>query len=158
MSKQEALPDHWRVALETKGVQSLRGLATKAGISPMAASRLVKGDGTSAETVNAVADALFQGDRNYVWQLHGSSVRDYGDWGLPSEASLLTDDQRKAVVAVVRAMLPPEAKGGGAGVKRAAPTSKRRRLSAVDDNVRDAVAADDPGTSTAAEQEHTDES
>lgn len=122
MSRGE-LPEEWAKALERRGVASIRGVATAAGVSPMAASRLVKGEPTSAHTVRQVADALFDGDRNTVWELHGSSLRDYGDWQLPEEASLLNDEQRAAVIGIVRAMLPPDVRGGGAGVKRAAPTS-----------------------------------
>lgn len=123
MSKEE-LPEHWADALERRGVASIRAIARKAEISPMAASRLVKGEPTSAKTVRQVADALFDGDRNKVWELHGSALRDHGDWQLPEESSLLTDEQRAAVVGIVRAMLPPEVRGGGAGAKRAAATSE----------------------------------
>lgn len=123
MSRGE-LPDHWAKALKARRIASIRGVATAAHISPMAASRLVKGESTSAKTVRLVADALFAGDRNRVWELHGSTLRDHGDWQLPEEASLLDDDQRAAVVSIVRAMLPPDVRGGGAGVKRAAATNQ----------------------------------
>lgn len=123
MSKSDALSATWQQAFLDAGALSaptIRGIAAKADISPMAASRLVKGESVSVATVNAVAAAWFGGDRNRVWELHGSSVRDHGDWGLPDEASLLTDEQRKAVVAVMRSMVPQEVRGGGAGVKRSA--------------------------------------
>lgn len=122
MSKGE-LPEHWAEALERRSIGSIRGVADAAKVSPMAASRLVKGEATSAKTVRLVADALFDGDRNKVWELHGSSLRDHGDWRLPEEASLLNDEQRTAVVGIVRAMLPPGVRGGGVGAKRASATS-----------------------------------
>lgn len=121
MSKEE-LPEPWRSALEPKGISSRRGLSTETGLGPNTAVRLVNGEGTSAATINTVADKLFNGDRNFVWGLYGATVRDHGRWDLPEEASLLTEDQREAVRAVVRAMLPPEVKRGNPGVKRTKPT------------------------------------
>jgi hypothetical protein len=99
--------------LELKGVTSKRGLATKVGVSPQTAKRLIDGIGRPApETVAAVADALFAGDRDRVWELAGFAHRDHGDWVLPPEASLLDEEQREAVVAIVRAMLPPAMRRG----------------------------------------------
>jgi hypothetical protein len=107
----DLLPEPWRSALETKGVRSKRGLATKAGIAPQTAKRLIDGEGRpSAETVAAVADALFAGDRDFVWGLAGLAHADHGDWELPPEASLLDPEQREAVLAVIRAMLPAGAR------------------------------------------------
>jgi hypothetical protein len=109
----DPLPEPWRSALEPKGISSKRGLATKVGISPQTAKRLIDGMGSpSAETVAAVADELFNGDRTKVWELAGLSRQDYGPWGLPPEASQLDPDQRAAVLAVVRAMLPPDVRAG----------------------------------------------
>lgn len=114
----ERLPEPWGTPLEVKGVTTIRGLARAADIGPMAASRLIKGQGTSVETVNAVAKELFNGDRNRVWQLYGAGVKDHGDFRPPAEASLLTPEQRDAVNRVIRAMLPAEVRTGGAGVPR----------------------------------------
>jgi hypothetical protein len=124
----DEMPEPWRTALARKGIDSLRGLADKAGISPMAASRLVKGEGTSVETVNAVAWFVFDDDVEYVWALRGlSGVKDQGRFDLPPEAGLLTGDQRAAVVAVVRAMLSQEVKDALAGKKgRPSPPAGRR--------------------------------
>ena len=109
----EPLPEPWRSALEPKGISTKRGLATKVGISPQTAKRLIDGTGQpSPETVAAVADELFNGDRNRVWELAGLARQDYGDWSLPPEASQLDPEQRAAVLAVVRAMLPPEVRRG----------------------------------------------
>lgn len=111
MSPRPPLPEPWRSALEPKGVTSKRGLATHAGISPQTASRLIDGVGRPAvETVAAVADALFAGQRDRVWALAGMTVQDHGSWDLPPEASLLDDTQRAAVMAVIRAMVPAEAR------------------------------------------------
>lgn len=109
----DPLPEPWRSELEIKGISSKRGLATKAGISPQTAKRLIDGEGSpSHATVAAVADALFDGDRERVWRLAGFDRQDHGDWTLPPEASLLDPDQRAAVLAVVRAMLPAEQRAG----------------------------------------------
>lgn len=111
MPTRDPLPEPWRSALEPKGVTTKRGLATKTGIAPQTAKRLIDGMGRpSVETVAAVADALFNGDRDRVWALAGYQHADRGDWQLPPEASLLNDEQRAAVIAVVRAMLPASAR------------------------------------------------
>jgi hypothetical protein len=107
----EPLPEPWHSALEAKGIESKRGLASRVGISPQTAKRLIDGIGSpSAETVARVADELFGGDRARVWELAGIAREDHGDWVLPPEASQLDPDQRAAVLAVVRAMLPPDAR------------------------------------------------
>lgn len=130
----EPLPEPWRSVLEIKGISSKRGLATRAGISPQTAKRLVDGDGQpSPETVAAVADAVFDGDRTKVWELAGTQRQDYGEWKLPPEASQLDPEQRKAVLAVVRAMLPPEARkrgehGGDTAATNVEPLTKRQKM------------------------------
>lgn len=126
----ELLPEPWRTELERKGISSKRGLATKVGISPQTAKRLIDGDGQpSAATVNAVADELFNGDRARVWELAGLSRQDFGEWSLPPEASQLDPEQRAAVLAVVRAMLPRDLREGDGDEQRdAASTSTVRRL------------------------------
>ena len=134
----DELPEPWRTALERKGISSKRGLATKAGISPQTAKRLIDGMGNpSAETVAAVADAVFNGDRTYVWELAGQSRQDFGPWDLPPEASQLDPEQRAAVLAVVRAMLPAEARGGEHGGDTAAtnvrPLTKGEQMQQLQD-------------------------
>lgn len=108
MSKE--LPGEWGKRLGPKGIHSYRDLAARVGhgISQGTMHRLVTGKATSADTVNKVADAVFDGDRDLVWRLRGSRRRDYGDWTLPPEASLLTEEQRSAILAVVQAMVPAE--------------------------------------------------
>jgi hypothetical protein len=126
----EPLPEPWRSALEPKGIESKRGLASRVGISPQTAKRLIDGIGSpSAETVALVADELFDGDRAAVWRLAGIARQDHGDWVLPPEASQLDQEQRAAVLAVVRAMLPPEVRRRqpGGDVAEAAPLTKREQ-------------------------------
>lgn len=118
----EPLPDEWRRAAEQKGVRaSIRGIAERAQLSPETVRRLINGAGTSVATVQAVANLLFDGDANRVWELHGSGIVDHGAFDLPDVAVLLDSDQREAVMAVIRAMLPAEVRGGGAGERRARP-------------------------------------
>jgi hypothetical protein len=120
----DPLPEPWRSELEIKGIHSKRGLATKAGISPQTAKRLIDGEGSpSHATVAAVADAIFGGNRDRVWELAGFERQDHGDWSLPPEASLLDPEQRAAVLAVVRAMLPPEQRAGDGDDRDATSTS-----------------------------------
>lgn len=114
------LPGEWGEVLGPKGVHSYRDLAAKTGISAGTAHRLVTGGSTSSDTVNKVADVLFGGDRDAVWRLRGADVRDYGDWSLPAEASLLNADQREAILRLVQVMVPVEA-----------PAPKRATLKAI---------------------------
>ncbi len=104
MSKE--LPEPWGSELGPKGIHSYRDLAAATHVGHETLRRLVTGASTSVETVNKVADAVFDGDRNHVWSLRGADVQDFGDWRLPAEASLLDDDQRAAIVAVVKGMVP----------------------------------------------------
>jgi hypothetical protein len=125
----EPLPEPWRSALEPTGIESKRGLASRVGISPQTAKRLIDGIGNpSAETVARVADELFDGDRARVWELAGIAREDHGDWVLPPEASQLDADQRAAVLAVVRAMLPADVRHRQTGEERGAvPLTKREK-------------------------------
>lgn len=117
----DPLPEPWRSALEPKGIHSKRGLASKIGVSPQTAKRLIDGIGSpSSDTVNAVADEFFNGDRAKVWELAGLARQDHGDFRLPPEASQLDPEQRAAVLAVVRAMLPPGSRRGEHGGDTAA--------------------------------------
>lgn len=108
------VPPKWLAAMEPKGISSGRQLAIKSGVSPETIWRMFRGEGdTSPETIAAVADVLFGGDRNRVYELTGSARRDYGGtFELPSDASRLTPRQRDAVLAVVRSMLDPTEEGG----------------------------------------------
>lgn len=99
------LPEPWAAELADKGVHSYRDFAAKVGSTHQTMWRLVNGK-TSPSTVNLVADQLFGGDRDKVWELRGVPVRDHGDWSLPDGASLLSEAQREAIKAVVKAMLP----------------------------------------------------
>lgn len=110
------LPGLWGFALGPKGVHSYRDVAAKVGISAGTAHRLMTGGATSGDTVNKVADALFDGDRDAVWKLRGSSRRDYGDWSLPAEASLLSPAQRDAIRELIQVMVPEETAGSEATV------------------------------------------
>lgn len=126
----DPLPEPWRTALEPKGIHSKRGLASKVGISPQTAKRLIDGEGSpSHQTVAAVADAVFNGDRNKVWELAGIAREDHGDWNLPTSlTSQLDPEQRKAVLAVVRAMLPPDQRRGDGDDRDATPMNPEGRV------------------------------
>lgn len=120
------LPGEWGTRLGPKGVHSYRDMAAAVGggVSQGTMHRLVNGKSTSIETVNKVADALFDGDRDLVWRLRGSNRHDYGDWSLPAEASLLNSQQRAAVIEVIRAMVPDEREEVMGNAEHPAPTKK----------------------------------
>lgn len=106
------LPGEWSEVFGPRGVHSYRDMAAKAGIASGTAHRLVTGGPTSAATINKVADKILGGDRDTVRRLRGSGRRDYGDWSLPAEASLLNLQQREAIMTVIQAMLPAELGSG----------------------------------------------
>jgi hypothetical protein len=100
----ETLPEPWRTALAQKGIHSMRGLASRAGISPQTAKRLIDGTGSPAvSTVEAVADGVFGGDRGFVWNLIGEE-REHEPYEPPPEVALLTARQRRALDELIRAM------------------------------------------------------
>lgn len=111
--------------MEIKGIHSIRGLAAKAGISPQTAKRVIDGTGDpSFETITAIADALYGGDREPVYALLGDRRQvDHGPWQLPEEVtSQLDEEQRAAVLAVARAMLPADVRKRGEHGGDTAPT------------------------------------
>lgn len=163
MSKE--LPEPWATELAPKRIHSYRELGAAVDVSHGTAWRLVQGKKISADTVRKVADSLFAGDRDKVWRLHGLARRDHGDWELPPEASLLTEEQRKAVLAVTWALIHAETKGGegrarpsptktGGGPK---PAPKRApKLSAVPDRTVDAIAAHEDGHIDGEQESHNE--
>jgi hypothetical protein len=87
----------------------MRGLATKAGISPQTAKRLIDGTGSPAlSTVEAVADYVFDGDRGRVWHLIGEE-REHEPYEPPPEVALLSSRQRRALDELIRAMAESQA-------------------------------------------------
>lgn len=135
----EQLPKPWQTAMERKGIDSIRGLAARAGISPQTAKRLIDGTGRpSYDTVVAVAKVLFDGQNSGVYELLRDPRQDHGPWELPQDVvSQLDEEQRAAVLAVARAMLPAEVRKGGddggdtTATKKAVPMSKRDRMREV---------------------------
>lgn len=127
------VPPEWLAVMEPKGISSGRQLATKSGVSPETIWRMFRGEGhTSHETVAAVADVLFGGDRNRVYELTGSGHRDHGGtFELPPDASRLTPRQRDAVLAVVRSMLDP-ADEEVVAPARSAPRRLNRALTTIE--------------------------
>ena len=107
------LPEEWHQGAEAKQVPtSLRGIADHAGVSVSAVSRLIKGQGTSAKTVRAVADLLFDGDVNRVWRLHGSGLEDHGPFERRrQEATGRSRRRRAATIAQRGSPHPAETKG-----------------------------------------------
>lgn len=96
------LPPAWRKVMEPKRLHSLRDLATAAGVSPSTASRLIHGERTSQETVDAVAAVLGISGAQ-VWEMHGKPRT--APFTLDPDADRLSPTQRAAIKAVIRAML-----------------------------------------------------
>jgi transcriptional regulator with XRE-family HTH domain len=136
----QPIPPQWLRVMEARGLSTIRRLAQAAGVSPQTIKRMVQGEGdTSERTIEAVADVLFEGDRNQVWRLLGEAPRDYTDWALPDEARLLTPKQRDAVRAVILSMVDPGAKAGDGDDRDAAPMTEE--LDPIEPKVADVLAA-----------------
>lgn len=94
----------WEPVLEGAGLHSARDLARELGVSPSTAARLLHGEQTSRETIEAAATLL---------GISPERVRELRDevalppFRLPPDADQLSQRQRAAIVAVVRAMLEP---------------------------------------------------
>lgn len=116
MKRETPLP--WVEALESAGLHSARDLARELAVSPQTAVRLIHGEQTSRETMEAAAGILGLTVEK-VQELRGETP--LPPFRLPPEADRLSQRQRAAVFAVVRAMLEPE---DGTATKRAAPAAR----------------------------------
>lgn len=103
MMKRET-PTQWARVLEGAGIHSARDLARELDVSPQTAVRLLHGEQTSRDTIEAAATLLGISPEK-VLALRGETS--LPPFRLPPDADRLTQRQRAAVVAVVRAMLEP---------------------------------------------------
>lgn len=124
------LPGEWGRLLGPKGLHSYRDVEARTGISKGTVHRLMNGGPTSHPTVNAIADALFDGDRDLVWSLRGEALSDHGDWQLPPESSLLNGDERRAVNQIIR-LFAENKKVGWAIAEQASKDVESAQLRAV---------------------------
>jgi transcriptional regulator with XRE-family HTH domain len=102
------VPEEMRKMAEQKGIKpSMRAIATAAGVSTSAVSRVISGQ-TTQETVSKVARALGVDDE-VIFAMSGLSVEGRKPWFPPLRESFLLDqDVRAALDSLVRAI----AKGG----------------------------------------------
>lgn len=106
VSESNLPPEHWRPLFDAIGVEfGYRPLANKIGMDHTRLRRCLLGGGTSAETVQKVADA-FGVDPGRVRELRGEG-RDavVEPFTLPDDAGRLTHDERNVIRAMVRALL-----------------------------------------------------
>lgn len=101
MARRET-PLWWVPVLEAAGLHSARDLARELDVSPQTAVRLVHGEQTSRETIEAAATLLGVTPERIRELREEESLPPFR---LPPEADRLGPKQRTAVVAVVRAML-----------------------------------------------------
>lgn len=95
-------PTEWLPLLGAKRLHSLRDLAVAIGISPQTATRLVHGEHTSRQTIEAAAELLGVTPERIRELRHEAPVLAFR---LPPEADQLGTRQRAAIVEVIRAML-----------------------------------------------------
>ncbi|QGJ87587.1 immunity repressor [Gordonia phage Faith5x5] len=106
VSESNLPPEHWRPFFDAINVEfGYRPLANKIGMDHTRLRRCLLGGGTSAETVQKVAD-VFGIDPGRVRELRGEG-RDAAvePFTLPDDAGRLTHDERNVIRAMVRALL-----------------------------------------------------
>lgn len=106
VSESNLPPERWRPLFDAIDVEfGYRPLANKIGMDHTRLRRCLLGGGTSAETVQKVADA-FGVDPGRVRELRGEG-RDavVEPFTLPDDAGRLTHDERNVIRAMVRALL-----------------------------------------------------
>lgn len=102
------LPEPWNTAAEHAGVtQSLRGIASAAGVSHVTVGRLIRQGRTSPQTVSAVAAALRISEAK-VYEYAGISLSDLGPWIPPLEAHRLNPRARAALLELILAITEGE--------------------------------------------------
>lgn len=106
MSDSNLPPEQWRPLFDAIDVEfGYRPLAHKIGMDHTRVRRCLLGGGTSADTVQAIADA-FGVSPEVVRELRGESRSAAVEpFTLPDDAGRLTHDERNVVRAVVRALL-----------------------------------------------------
>lgn len=102
------MPLPWQQFLAPLGIDSLRGLSRRTGVSPETIRRLFWAEVSDA-TVRKVADALRVKPAR-IYELRGETP--VIPFELPEAASRLTEKQRGAVLSVIYAMLDPGAAAG----------------------------------------------
>lgn len=104
MARRE-IPEHWRRAMDAKGIPSIRRLAERAGLSHPPVTNIVFGDGLNAqpETLERIAKAL-EIPLEEVYSMAKHPVKYVEIWDPPAEANLLTLRQRKAIDELIRSM------------------------------------------------------
>lgn len=103
MTRRET-PAVWLELMESKRLHSIRDLGAALSVSPQTASRLVHGDASSRQTIEAAAELLGVTPERIRQMRHETPLSPFR---LPPEADQLGPRQRAAIVAVVRAMLEP---------------------------------------------------
>lgn len=106
VSESNLPPERWRPLFDAIDVEfGYRPLANKIGMDHTRLRRCLLGGGTSAETVQKVADA-FGVDPGRVRELRGEG-RDavVEPFTLPDDAGRLTHDERNVIRSMVRALL-----------------------------------------------------
>lgn len=115
MSETETLPPAWRKLFERANIPSQNRLAEDAGISTATVNRMIRGGGTSPESIRKVAEILSGGDTEEIYEAMQRTERDFGDFPvhlIDQDLRLLTPKQRKALIAMVRSMAYPEREAG----------------------------------------------
>lgn len=104
MAQRREIPELWGKLLESKGISSLRHLAREADVAPTSVSRLVHGDGESADaTIHAIAEVLGV-DLPTMYRLAGQGAPEAAPYVPPAEANRLTARQRRAIDDLIRAI------------------------------------------------------
>lgn len=108
-----ALPGYLRERMAEAGITSLRGLATRVGIAPETARRLLGGMATPDElTLRKLADGL-PAPLPVLRRMAGVPSGERTPFVLPPEADQLDGRQRQVVLAMVHALLDASTRATG---------------------------------------------
>ncbi|WP_336794201.1 hypothetical protein [Gordonia malaquae] len=105
MSTSGLPPEQWRPYFDAIGVEfGYRPLAARADMNHNRLRRVLRGSGTSEDSLRQVADALGISVAK-LRELRGEPAAEFEPFILPDEAGKLTDAERDVVRRVVRALL-----------------------------------------------------
>ncbi len=117
------LPEPWATWASKAGVRSsMTGIGEKAGVPASTISRLIRGQGTTTATVEAVAGALRVSSKEVLAAARGDSL---GPWTPPLNSHLLREDERDALSLMIQRITA--GREGGSDVPDAEPGEKNAR-------------------------------
>jgi hypothetical protein len=110
VSDPETLASYVQSCMKAVGIDSIRGLASRAGIAPETARSIFMGRFPNERTLQKIADAL-PASLQRMRELTARPPGEREPFVLPPEADQLNERQRSVVLAVVHALLDASTAG-----------------------------------------------